>query len=127
MPDDMLEDSISIAKKTLDEHDFETDGVEVGINALFHNLDLFRLLERSRNTWMRSGSPIGTYSWESPSVVTQSMSETGSCTLLSSPARSPSSFTRRLEEGKALEEDVELRVICKLRRKPLYIIKLKDA
>ena len=30
MPDDMLEDSIAIAKKTLDEHDFETDGVEVG-------------------------------------------------------------------------------------------------
>ena len=29
MPDDMLEDSIAIAKKTLDEHDFETDGVEV--------------------------------------------------------------------------------------------------
>jgi len=29
MPDDMLEDSIAIAKKTLDEHDFETDGVEI--------------------------------------------------------------------------------------------------
>ena len=29
MPDDMLEDSIAIAKKTLDEHDFETDGVVV--------------------------------------------------------------------------------------------------
>ena len=43
MPDDMLEDSIAIAKKTLDEHDFETDGVEVSIfkrlniNALFLN------------------------------------------------------------------------------------------
>lgn len=43
MPDDMLEDSIAIAKKTLDEHDFETDGVEVcifkrlNINALFLN------------------------------------------------------------------------------------------
>ena len=34
MPDDMLEDAIAIAKKTLDEHDFETDGVEVS--------DLFR-------------------------------------------------------------------------------------
>ena len=38
MPDDMLEDSIAIAKKTLDEHDFETDGVEVStfksLNAL---------------------------------------------------------------------------------------------
>jgi len=31
MPDDMLEDSIAIAKKTLDEHDFETDGVEVSL------------------------------------------------------------------------------------------------
>ena len=29
MPDDMLEDAITIAKKTLDEHDFETEGVEV--------------------------------------------------------------------------------------------------
>ncbi len=29
MPDDMLEDAIAISKKTLDEHDFETDGVEV--------------------------------------------------------------------------------------------------
>ena len=29
MPDDTLEDSIMIAKKTLDEHDFEIDGVEV--------------------------------------------------------------------------------------------------
>ena len=29
MPDDMLEDAISIAKKSLDEHDFETNGVKV--------------------------------------------------------------------------------------------------
>lgn len=29
MPDDMLEDAIAIAKKTLDEHDFESEGVEV--------------------------------------------------------------------------------------------------
>lgn len=29
MPDDMLEDAITIAKKTLDEYDFETQGVEV--------------------------------------------------------------------------------------------------
>lgn len=38
MPDDMLEDAITIAKKALDEHDFETEGVEVrtnsGVNAL---------------------------------------------------------------------------------------------
>jgi hypothetical protein len=38
MPDDMLEDSIAIAKKTLDEHDFETDGVEV---STFKSLTLF--------------------------------------------------------------------------------------
>lgn len=31
MPDDMLEDAIQISKKTLDEHDFETEGVEVRI------------------------------------------------------------------------------------------------
>jgi hypothetical protein len=29
MPDDMLEDAINIAKKSLDEHDFESEGVEV--------------------------------------------------------------------------------------------------
>ncbi len=32
MPDDMLEDAIAISKKTLDEHDFESDGVEVCLN-----------------------------------------------------------------------------------------------
>ena len=40
MPDDMLEDAIMIAKKCLDEHDFETEGVEVSTNqnsALFSN------------------------------------------------------------------------------------------
>lgn len=65
MPDDMLEDSIAIAKKTLDEHDFETDGVEV---STFKSLTLFlndtrcRLLKRSKSTWMISGSPTGTFS-----------------------------------------------------------------
>ena len=40
MPDDMLEDSIAIAKKTLDEHDFETDGVEVSARTfLFKSID----------------------------------------------------------------------------------------
>ena len=29
MPDDMLEDAISVAKKALDEHDFEVDGNKV--------------------------------------------------------------------------------------------------
>jgi hypothetical protein len=32
MPDDMLEDTIAIAKQTLDAHDFETQGVEVNTN-----------------------------------------------------------------------------------------------
>ncbi len=31
MPDDMLEDAITVAKKALDEHDFEEQGVEVSI------------------------------------------------------------------------------------------------
>lgn len=39
MPDDMLEDAIQISKKTLDEHDFETDGVEVSF-ILFKDLKL---------------------------------------------------------------------------------------
>lgn len=34
MPDDMLEDAIAISKKTLDEHDFEADGVEVSTNKM---------------------------------------------------------------------------------------------
>ncbi len=29
MPDDMLEDAITVAKKALEEHDFEEQGVEV--------------------------------------------------------------------------------------------------
>lgn len=29
MPDDMLEDAIMVAKRALDEHDFETQGVDV--------------------------------------------------------------------------------------------------
>ena len=29
MPDDMLEDAIQVSKTTLDEHEFETNGVEV--------------------------------------------------------------------------------------------------
>ena len=37
MPDDMLEDAIAISKKTLDEHDFETDGVEVRLGALTYS------------------------------------------------------------------------------------------
>lgn len=34
MPDDMLEDAIMISKKALDEHDFESQGVEVSLTAL---------------------------------------------------------------------------------------------
>jgi hypothetical protein len=37
MPDDMLEDAITIAKKALDEHDFETEGVEVSLNHHYIN------------------------------------------------------------------------------------------
>lgn len=36
MPDDMLEDAITIAKQTLDAYDFETQGVEV--NSKFKSL-----------------------------------------------------------------------------------------
>ena len=47
MPDDMLEDTIAIAKKTLDEHDFETQGVEVRLliqnTYLYHE---YRLLKK---------------------------------------------------------------------------------
>ena len=110
MPDDMLEDSIAIAKKTLDEHDFETDGVEV--SRCFYNtfkilmskqrlksyLSCYRLPERSRSTWTRNGSPTGTYSWASHLVVTQCTSATASFTSHLSPAKSPSSSTRPPEQ-----------------------------
>ena len=45
MPDDMLEDSIAIAKKTLDEHDFETDGVEV-TTICFLNFQIARKVKK---------------------------------------------------------------------------------
>ena len=35
MPDDMLEDAITVAKKALDEHDFEEQGVEVSDSNYF--------------------------------------------------------------------------------------------
>ncbi len=35
MPDDMLEDAISVAKKALEEHDFEEQGVEVRYFSIF--------------------------------------------------------------------------------------------
>ena len=35
MPDDMLEDVITVAKKALDENEFEEHGVEVSMNFLF--------------------------------------------------------------------------------------------
>lgn len=109
MPDDMLEDSIAIAKKTLDEHDFETDGVEVSRRLTFKYivvmfLDRFsylygRLPKKSRSTWMRNGSHTGTFSWENLSVAIQCMSATASCILHSSLARSPSSSTRHPENS----------------------------
>ena len=32
MPDDMLEDAITVSKKALEEHDFEENGVEVSVH-----------------------------------------------------------------------------------------------
>ena len=98
MPDDMLEDSIAIAKKTLDEHDFETDGVEVS-HRLVSNTSLRcfqfdahifngRLRKKSRSTWTRNGSHTGTYSQESLLVAIRYMNATASCILHSSLARS---------------------------------------
>lgn len=118
MPDDMLEDAIQISKKTLDEHDFETEGVEVRnrfqdvLKEEIHisdvgcltsytiiNLKLnFRSQERSRNIWMTSGSHTGMYSWASLSVATLYMREIVLCTLHSSLAKSLSSSTRHLEQ-----------------------------
>ena len=45
MPDDMLEDAITVAKNALETHDFEEQGVEVSANQRFGGLltRLFRL------------------------------------------------------------------------------------
>ena len=40
MPDDMLEDAISVAKKALEEHDFEEQGVEVSYSFIIWLLSL---------------------------------------------------------------------------------------
>ncbi len=34
MPDDMLEDCIAVAGKALNDHDFESEGVKVGISLM---------------------------------------------------------------------------------------------
>jgi hypothetical protein len=44
MPDDMLEDVITVAKKALDENDFEANGVEVNIISLYLSQKSFFLL-----------------------------------------------------------------------------------
>ncbi len=89
MPDDMLEDAIMISKKALDEHDFESQGVEVRAR-----LDLTefscRLLRLSKSTWMISGSHIGTFSLVRASAATLSMRETALCTSRLNRARFPS-------------------------------------
>ena len=36
MPDDMLEDAILVSKKTMDEYEFETDGVEIAKTVKAH-------------------------------------------------------------------------------------------
>ena len=39
MPDDMLEDVITVAKKALEEHEFEEEGVEVSTELLIIQFD----------------------------------------------------------------------------------------
>jgi dynein light chain LC8-type len=46
MPDDMLEDAIAISKKTLDEHDFEADGVEVRNAASINAIQIARKVKK---------------------------------------------------------------------------------
>ena len=51
MPDDMLEDAISCAKKALDEHDFEEQGVEVSPSRLTW-LQIARIVKKHMDdTW----------------------------------------------------------------------------
>ena len=80
MPDDMLEDAITVAKKALEEHDFEEEGVEVSfifwLNSPFQFI--YRSLKLSRNTWMMFGNLTGTCSSESLSDATLSTRKTAS-------------------------------------------------
>ena len=76
MPDDMLEDAISVAKKALEEHDFEEQGVEVRyFSFIFWALckrliKLFRLQESLRNTWTTTGNLTGMCSLASSLAAT---------------------------------------------------------
>ena len=44
MPDDMLEDAIQVSKTILDEHEFETNGVEVSFFFAARDLTFFDFL-----------------------------------------------------------------------------------
>ena len=54
--------------------------------------------EKWRSTWMKNGSPIGTYSWENRSAAIQYMKGIASSTSLSSQARFLSWSIRRRED-----------------------------
>lgn len=45
MPDDMLEDAITVAKKAVSEHDFEANGVEVSTSPQSKRYLVCRLLK----------------------------------------------------------------------------------
>ena len=70
MPDDMLEDAISVSKKALEEHNFEEEGVEVRYFLLKPLLTreqtktnlYFRLQESLKNIWTTAGNLTGTCS-----------------------------------------------------------------
>ena len=93
MPDDMLEDAITVAKNALETHDFEEQGVEVSKNleiVVVANevFVVFRLHQLSRNTWTRDGSLSGTFSWAKVSAVMLCTKGPGLCTSASNKAKS---------------------------------------
>ena len=104
MPDDMLEDAILVSKTILDEHEFETNGVEVSFiififcrrsaNVIF---DLFRSLRKLKHIWIKNGSHHGTYSLVNHSVATLFTKRIDSFTSPSSNPKSLSSFTKLRE------------------------------
>ena len=102
MPDDMLEDAIQVSKTILDEHEFETNGVEVSFIIFYFaatNLifNFYRSLRKLKHIWIKNGSHHGTYSLVNLSVATLFTKRIDSFTSPSSNVKSLSSFTKLRE------------------------------
>ena len=99
MPDDMLEDAIQVSKTILDEHEFESNGVEVSFIIFYFaatNLifNFYRSLRKLKHIWIKNGSHHGTYSLVNLSVAMQFTRKTDSSISLLNIIKFPSSYIR---------------------------------